>query len=186
MCLTENAGLIQVTQHMLIYAQWLSSMGAYYPEFTVYTQPLHTYNYVTGVIEKSVLHRKCVWAIHFLHNSALPDKFSQKNMSDWIKILFSKYVLHMYTIYNVYSHVALARNCVLGMYIAISSVAMHEEKKYIYLAKQLFNILARSLYQLRWRSSGLPMHLIAFINIAETKPFTILNSRYLLTNTGSW
>ena len=25
-----------------------------------------------------------------------------------------------------------------------------------------------------------------FINIAETKPFIILNSRYLLTNTGSW
>ena len=35
--------------------------------------------------------------------------------------------------------------------------------------------------ELRWRSSGSPTQLIVFINIAETKPFTILNSRYLLT-----
>ena len=44
----------------------------------------------------------------------------------------------------------------------------------------------RSVVLLRWLSSGSPMLLIVFINIAETKPFTILNSRYLLTNTGSW
>ena len=39
---------------------------------------------------------------------------------------------------------------------------------------------------LRWQSSSLPMQLIVFINIAETKLFTPLNSRYSLTNTGSW
>ena len=37
-----------------------------------------------------------------------------------------------------------------------------------------------------WQSSGSPMQLIVFINIAETKLFTPLNSRYSLTNTGSW
>ena len=43
-----------------------------------------------------------------------------------------------------------------------------------------------SFILLRWQSSNSPTQLIVFINIAETKPFTILNSRYLLTNTGSW
>ena len=34
--------------------------------------------------------------------------------------------------------------------------------------------------RLRWRSSGPPTQLIVFTNSAETKPFTQLNSRYLI------
>ena len=45
---------------------------------------------------------------------------------------------------------------------------------------------SRFLLVLRWQSSGSPMQLIVLISIAETKPFTILNSRYSVTNTGSW
>lgn len=35
---------------------------------------------------------------------------------------------------------------------------------------------------LRWRSSDLPMQLIGFINTAEAKPFTLLNSTYSVNN----
>ena len=39
---------------------------------------------------------------------------------------------------------------------------------------------------LRWRSSSSPMQLIVFINIAETRPFTLLNRRCSVRNSSSW